>query len=46
MGNLVVVAWDSGSVWDGKHSIGTSDLVWRGPITIARNEIVSQVPVS
>ena len=33
VGNLVL------SLGDGKHSIGTNELVWRGPGTMARDAV-------
>ena len=40
------VACSCHRVWDGKHITGPGEPDWRGPIIVARDEIVSQVPVS
>ena len=46
VGNLVIVAWGCLGYWDGRHNLGTSEPIWRGPIIVARGEITFQVPMS
>ena len=40
------VACSCHRVWDGTHSIGTREPVWRGPVTVARGAVAFQVPMS
>ena len=46
MGNSVVITWGCHGHWDGSRNIGISGAIWGGPVTVARGEIVFQVPVS
>ena len=45
-GESGIVSWGCHSFWNGRHSIGTSAPVWRGPVTVARGAVAFQEPMS